>query len=173
MRTKSLLLGLALLAAQSLAWAEPPSDRSLERLFEVTEARQLSDSLIRQFDAMLKPTFEQALDAQKLTPEQRRDADRFQTSYIAKMKVIMADELSWDRMKLISLQVYRETFTQEEIDHLITFYESPTGRAFVAKMPVVMQKSVILTQQRMGPMFKRIQEAAVETAEEFKKAQGQ
>jgi hypothetical protein len=91
--------------------------------------------------------------------------------FAEKMDKIVAEELSWTRMKAFSLQIYRESFTQKEVEDLIAFYESPTGQAFVAKMPVVTQKSIALMQQRMVPMMDRIQTAAKETVSEFQAQQ--
>jgi hypothetical protein len=78
-------------------------------------------------------------------------------------------ELSWEKMRDLYQQVYAETFTQEEVDGLIAFYESPAGKAFVAKMPTVMQKSMVLMQQRMAPMVQRLQQSLQETVLEVQK----
>jgi uncharacterized protein len=71
-------------------------------------------------------------------------------------------------LRPLYVQVYQETFTQEEIDGLIAFYESPTGIAFVEKMPVVMQKSMSMMQSRMAPMMEKVRAVMKQTAEEAK-----
>lgn len=60
-------------------------------------------------------------------------------------------------MKSMYLQIYSKSFNQEEIDGLIAFYNSPSGIAFVNKIPLIMQKSMTLTQERMGPMIQKIE----------------
>ena len=57
-------------------------------------------------------------------------------------------------VKLISL-----LFTQEEIDGLIAFYESPAGATFVEKMPVVMQKSMSIMQSRAATVMEKMNAA--------------
>ena len=164
---KALLLAFALAALQVPALAQQPSAASLERLLEVTQAQRMTDTVLQQVDAAMKPMFDQALGARNLSPEDRRKAEQFMASFSVKMKAIMAEEMSWAKMKDFSLQIYRESFTQKEVDDLIAFYESPSGRAFVEKMPVVMQKSMQVMQQRMGPMMARIQAAARDATKEF------
>lgn len=171
LRFHVIVLGLALSLGQAPARAEPPSAASLDKLLAVTQAEKLTDSVVQQVNATMRPMMEQALETKSLTAEQRERANKFMSSFVEKMNKIMADELSWDRMKAMNLQIYGEAFTQQEVDDLIVFYESPTGKAFVEKMPLVMQKSMTLMQQRMGPMMARIQAAAKETADEFKSLQ--
>lgn len=162
---------LALSVLQAPARAETPSAASLDRLLVVTQAEKLTDSVVQQVNATMRPMMEQALASRTMTAEQRARADQFMSSFVEKMNKIMADEMSWDRMKAMNLQIYGEAFTQQEVDDLIVFYESPTGKAFVEKMPLVMQKSMTLMQQRMAPMMERIQAAAKQTADEFRSQQ--
>lgn len=167
----TLCLSALCMTSQSARAAEP-SEASLERLFVVTQVEKLSEGLIQQVRTMLMPAFEQALNANKdLTPEQRARAQEFSDEYSRKMAPILAEELGWPRMKLLHLEIYRSSFTQEEIDGLITFYESPAGRALVEKMPVVMQKSMAASQQRIGPLMQKMARAAAETVEEMKSRQ--
>lgn len=169
---KLLLATVLSLAIAVPALAAEPSEASLERLFVVTQVEKLSQSMIQQVNTMLKPAFEQALNANKdLTPEERARAQEFSEEYGRKMAPILAEELSWSRMKELHLQIYRSSFTQEEIDGLISFYESPAGKAMIEKMPIVMQKSMTAMQQRMGPMMQKIARAAAETVEAMKAKQ--
>lgn len=87
---------------------------------------------------------------------------RFQQKLMANMKA----ELSWDKMKDLYIQVYSETFTQEDINGLLEFYGSPAGKAFVAKMPMVMQRTMTLMQEKMGPMMRNMEQSLREAVRE-------
>lgn len=158
---KLLALSCTLLALTTLH-AAPPSKESVEKLLVVTEVEKLLGSMTQQLEASMKNMMEQAFRGQKLPPEARDLSDRFQQKIMANLMA----EMSWDKMKSLYLQVYSETFTQEEIDGLVAFYVSPAGKAFVAKMPVVMQKSMSLMQERMGPLMQKTQEAMKEAVQE-------
>lgn len=144
------------------AFAAAPSTASIDRLLTVTEAEKLLTSIHQQVEAMLQSGLRQGLAGKPMTPEVRQFVETFQKRMVADLK----EEISWERMKAIYLSVYSETFTQEEVDGLIAFYESPTGKAFVAKMPIVMQKSMVAMQERMGPMMKKMDTSMREAIKE-------
>lgn len=157
-----MLLAAVLVAASLEGVAAPPSPGSLERLLRGMEA-ELTVKNVQQFsETMMKGTIERVAQARPITPEQRKKLDDF----TRKMAATMRDELDWEKMKPIYMQIYAESFTQAEIDGLIAFYESPTGRAFIAKMPLVLNKSMSLMQSRMDSMMQRVQGAIKETLEE-------
>lgn len=86
------------------------------------------------------------------TAEQRAEVDKFQKRLMG----IMRDELTFDKVKDIYVRVYRETFTQEEVNGLIAFYKSPAGKAYVEKVPSVMQRASAEMQSRIGPMVQKL-----------------
>ena len=71
-------------------------------------------------------------------------------------------------MRPMFVQIYQESYTQEEVDGLVAFYQSPIGVAYIEKMPIVMQKSMTLVQTRMGPMMEKMQAALKQAMEEAK-----
>ena len=117
---KKAITGLCLALAASLALAAtPPSNESIEELLEVTHASKLTDVMVQQVSAAMLPAFEQSIDLKGLDAPAREKARRYIASFSRKMNDVLAEELSWARMKAFSVQVYQETFTQEEIDALI------------------------------------------------------
>jgi uncharacterized protein len=154
----ALLLGLACLDAA----AAPPSPESLDRLLKAMDAEQTVKNVQQYGEAMTKGTIERVAQVRPLTPEQRKKLD----AVAEKQAAVMRDEMSWATMKPMYVQIYSETFTQEEIDGLIAFYESPAGRAFISKMPMVLQKSMSFMQNRMDGMMQKMQGTIRETLEE-------
>ena len=76
--------------------------------------------------------------------------------------------MSWQRMKPLYVQLYQDTFEQDEVDGLLAFYTSPTGQAFLNKMPVVMQKSMALSQSLMQSALPKMTAAMKEALSEAK-----
>jgi hypothetical protein len=66
------------------------------------------------------------------------------------------------------IQIYKESFDQEDVDGLIAFYSSKVGQNYINKMPLAMQKTMAAVQQRMGPMLSRVKEAMKAAMEEAK-----
>lgn len=153
------------------AQAAEPSPASIERLLLSLQAQKQNEAILSQVNSSMKSTFENALGTRDMTAEQRQQAQGLIDEIYGKMAPIFQEELAWSRLKGLTAQIYAETFTQEEIDGLITFYESPAGQAFVVKMPLVLQKSVLAMQQLLGPLMQKVNVAATQAAHQFKARQ--
>lgn len=141
------------LCCARIAAAAPASEASIREMLAVTEARKLVDGMYPQFDQMMKASMSQALHGQTMTPAQQKIADNMR----ARMMEIMKQELSWEVLEPIYLNIYQQSFSQEEIDGMLAFYKTPAGAALIKKMPLVVQNTMTAMQQRMGPMMQKIQ----------------
>jgi hypothetical protein len=156
MKFVALLLFASFLALP--AAAEPPTPASIERLFRQVELEKMVQQMAAQSDQMMRAGMEEAVNQNNPTPEMRERVAALQD----KMSGVIRDELSFPKLKPLIAKVYADTFTQEEVDSLIAFYESPGGRALINKMPLVMNRTMMIMQQRMGPMTERMKKALKE-----------
>ena len=161
---------LTILAASivlsATAHAAPPSRESVDALLAAMQADRLIESTLANVEQVMRQSMAGALRGQPMSAEQQRVLD----AAPAKFTRVLKDELSWERMHPFYVQIYEESFTQEDIDGLLAFYRSPTGEAFVKKMPLAQQKSMALMQSRMGPMVEKMKAAMQEAIEEAKAA---
>jgi hypothetical protein len=154
---KNYLVCLALLFSVVAAQAAPPSDQSIEQMMSVMHVQGMLDQMLTQMDAGVRTGMEQGLQ-QSLSGKMPTEAQKAQIAeFQKKLSGMIRDELSYTKMKDIYLQVYRETFTQDEINSIIAFYSSPAGKAMVEKIPISMQKAGALVQARIGPMTQKLQ----------------
>ena len=165
---KKTIAALALAALACPVFAAEPSLASIERLLDLMQSRQSYEAIRAQVDAMAKPTFDQAIDSKSMSPEQREAIERRAAARTERMKSILDEAMNWEQIRADTAQIYAESFTQEEIDGLIAFYESPAGKAYTAKMPLIAQKSMALMQRRMGPLMEKISQAAKESVAKIK-----
>jgi hypothetical protein len=149
------VLFLASLVFAASVYAAPASDASIDTLLTITKVERMLDGMFAGLDPMMRQMSTSMLKGQKLNPEQQRSLDNM----MKKMSAVMRDEMSWAKMRPMYLQIYRETFTQEEVDGMIAFYRTPVGVATIDKMPAAMQKSMTLMQARMGPVMERMNAA--------------
>ncbi|MBS1169085.1 MAG: hypothetical protein H6R01_3 [Burkholderiaceae bacterium] len=149
-----LLLAAALLIASN-AFAAPPTTESVEQMFSLTKTESIMNTLYANLDNVMRSAINESLKGQKLTPKQQRALNALP----ARMAQVIREEFSWDKLKPVYLKIYQESFTQEEIDGLIAFYQSPAGVALVNKMPIVMQKSMAATQAQLAPMMAKMKAA--------------
>ena len=157
---KRLAIACLALAAAPL-FAAPPSEASLERLLKPTDLEKTFATSQRMSEAMMRTMVDRQTQGRQMTQEQRQRMD----ATMEKSMATVRDEMSYAKTRPFLIRIYTETFTQEEVDALIAFYESPAGRAFVAKMPVVMQKSMLVMQERMQPLMRRLEAELRESAQ--------
>jgi len=138
------------------AVGDGPTDASLEELFAVGKVEQLLGTLRVTFAASFRNGVEASLKGKNLSPQKRREIDDLLTGFDQELGRV----LNWQTLRPIYVKVYRETFSQEEVDSMIAFYRSPGNRAMMDKMPAAMEKAQIA----MKPLLQKL-------LEEFK-AQG-
>ena len=166
MKSAAVLLSCVFCLAVSpvIAADRPASDASVKRLLEVTDTRKMLDTALSQMDELIKSSIKQAAAGQSLTPEQ--EAVKLETQ--GKMVALLKEELNWDFLEPMYIEAYRKTFTQKEINAMLSFYTSPAGRAVTSKMPLVMQNSMQTIQERMSTLAPKIQQLCVEGTEKMK-----
>ena len=163
---KYLFALLFLCSSVGYAQSQPASDESIRHLLEVTHASKLLDTVMAQMDSAMKTGMEQALGERMaaLSPEQQQTMQNMQTQ----MAAIFKDTLTWDKLEPVYLKIYRETFTQDEVDGMLAFYNTPAGQALITKMPQALQRTMVEMQQNIGPILQRIRVLQAQTIQTLK-----
>jgi len=157
---KSIVLAIAFVLAQFEATAAPPTEVSVERLLDLMNARATIEQSYAQTERMMRGMAQQSIGSRPLTDAEVRSLD----STVSKTVALMKSEMSWEKLKPEFVRLYVNTFTEEELNSLIEFYGSPTGQAFIRKMPAIIQGSMEISQSQMKrlmpQMMKIVQESA-------------
>uniref|UniRef100_Q01V20 DUF2059 domain-containing protein n=1 Tax=Solibacter usitatus (strain Ellin6076) TaxID=234267 RepID=Q01V20_SOLUE len=135
------MCGIALLWSVSAARADDATKTAkAEELMQLTQ----SDQMMKMMEPMMKGIMAQA--NKDMPAEQRAKAGDMQE----KMMALMA--ASFSKVKPALVKVYTDTYTEEELDGILSFYKSPAGKALIQKMPEVMQRSMPVMMQMMSDM---------------------
>ena len=86
----------------------------------------------------------------------------------ASMSAVVTDMLNWEALLPMYLRTFRASFTQDEIDGVIKFYKSPAGRAYVKKLPLVMQNVMREMPDFMKPVQEKMMAIQRESIQELK-----
>jgi len=70
--------------------------------------------------------------------------------FINVMKRFMVKYYSWDALKVEFAKMYAAEYTEDELNQLTAFYNSPLGKKVGAKTPVLMQKGMALGQKTIA-----------------------
>lgn len=158
---------LALFFCASPAFAAPPSDASIKQLLTISEAHKTVDAILAQMENRMNQFAQQAVRGGKITPDQQKTLNKMN----GKIAALLKDELNWNKMEPFYIKLYKDTFTQEEVNGIINFYKTPAGQAVLKKMPVLVQNSLVETQNRLRAIAPKIQQIQQEFAAEIKAQQ--
>lgn len=148
-----LLLGMMCVAFPGWAQqATTPTDDTIRELLEVTQMRKMLDDATVQMSELYDQLFETPAD-ESMTAQQRESRARSRE----RLKQLLEEELNWEVMAPIYENIYRQSFTDEELKGLVAFYRTPTGRALIAKQPVVLRNLMKAMQDRMEKIGPRIE----------------
>jgi hypothetical protein len=153
-----------LLAGAAVASAEPTAaQRTLAA--KLLEVMQVQQTMEQQFDGMRGAQLEamqRMMAGQATSPEAKQRMEKMH----AAITDLIKKELSWTAIKAEFVDMYASTFTADELHGLIDFYESPIGRAFVAKTPELTRRAMELTTGRMQALLPRVQQLIMETMQQ-------
>src|SRR5262249_20880535 len=152
--------------APALAADAPPSEQSIRRLLALTETEKLLDSMMGHIETMMRTTTDAALRGRPPSPREQEVLDRM----FARTTALFRQEMSWSKLEPMYLRVFRETLTQEEVDGMIAFYQTPAGRAVIRKMPLIMQASMREMQAMMVPMMDKLKVVQQDALRELQEA---
>jgi hypothetical protein len=147
---------IVVLIGSTTAIAAPASENSIRQLLAITQAKKLLDGVRNQFDLQMNNAVQQSLKGRAPTANQQLAI----TNMKNKMVALLQEQLTWEKFEPIYLSLYKESFTEEEIAGMLSFYQSPAGQAVINKMPVLMQKTMLEVQaimSRLAPQMEKIQ----------------
>ncbi len=150
---KRFVLAALLAMSAPFAHAAPPSDAQVDQLLEVMRARQTIEVMLPQIGDMQQRMVEQMTAGQPLTEQQRRDLQRI----IDRTSIGIRDSLSWDKLQPLYRDIYRQTFSAQDMDAMIDFYGSSAGQSLLDKMPQLMQNTMGAMQKVIVPMVDQMQ----------------
>ncbi len=150
---RALLIFIASALLCGTAAAAPASDASIEQLLGLNRTQGFLESVFAGVDQSVKRGLNEVMKDSALTPVQQGVVNALP----GRVEALLRDSMSWDKLRPEFVALYRQTFDQEEVDGLIQFYSSKTGRAFVHKMPALQQSALVVSQKRLQVVLPQVQ----------------
>jgi uncharacterized protein len=144
-----LVLAVALLL--SLPFAARADDAShrakAEELIALLHSDQVATQLINE---VLRQTTEITTkrSAGKMTPETQAALADFQKKVVS----VLEPQIGWKAIEPGYVQLYTDTFSEEDLDHMIAFYKSPSGALLLEKLPAINQQISHVLQTKMAAL---------------------
>jgi hypothetical protein len=154
-RVHALMFGLMLSVSVSgvpAAAQELTKEAKIERILALTKADAIIDQMLSQMKALMASQM-----PADTTPEDRARQVQVQGKMADAIKGLMA------KIRPQQIKIYNDIFSDDEINGLLAFYESPAGRSYLAKMPLIMSQMMIAVQADMKDFQAEIQGAVQES----------
>jgi len=151
--TRLLLAASLSLASTAPAWAAPATDADVNRLLAASRAQNMLDAMLPQMEAMQAQQFAEIAQKQPLTPEQKAGLQRIQQ----RTSQTLRQALAWSQMRPMYVDLYKQSFSKEDVLAMAEFYESPAGQSLLDKTPALMQNLMVAIQQKMTPLMADLQ----------------
>ncbi|MFA6102880.1 MAG: DUF2059 domain-containing protein [Victivallaceae bacterium] len=163
---KIALLIMALLAFVSAAIAVEPADavKNRELAEKLLDTMKISAAMTRSLDMMKKMQLD--IMSNRLKGKDLQNMEELNRA----MMELVTRELSWEKLKAPIVNIYAESFTAEELDAMVKFYESPIGKKLMDKQPEMQQKTMKLMQSIMMKLLPEMEKVAKDFAEKQKPA---
>ena len=148
---RSVLILMLAVALSTVANADQAShDAAAKRLIEVSRTADMMDTMYDAMSQQIPGMFGQMGVDEDLQPIMDRHMDR--------VFDVMREEMRWDKMEPMVIQLYVTHYTEEELNEMTGFYESPVGQKLLDKMPEVMGASMEMAQEMMKGFYARLPE---------------
>ena len=155
MKLKTLLLPVAALALCANAFAAPPSDASLERLFEVQKMDALLEQSFQSMEGIVlsDPNVQKFL---KDAPEDKRPQleavlKKYANQSIAEINTPQVRA----QLRKATMEGIKTVLTQEEVDALIGFYGTEVGQSILDKMPRYLEATMNPTMNIIAEKYEK------------------
>jgi hypothetical protein len=114
------------------------------------------------FQQAINAMFRQALGPVAGGSGRTSEQQARQAEFQAKLGQLVSEALSSSEVKAAFAAIYTEAFTEQELEGILAFYKSPSGRALRDKTPDLMTKSLELGQRLMVELQPKFEELALE-----------
>lgn len=142
------------------ASTSPATKEQVQKLFEVMQIRQQShlmiDSLQKQMQAMSTQTIKARYP--QITAAELARANKISEDV---MKDVPIDAMLDDM-----IPIYQKHLTQADVDAMIVFYSSPTGKKLMQQMPEITQEAMQVSYHRMQKQIDAVMERVDESMKE-------
>ncbi|NQD94485.1 DUF2059 domain-containing protein [Pseudomonas sp. CrR25] len=126
--------------AQALADANSHA-ADAERFLQLARADKLAVPVYAQVQQMFAQRF-----AESGAPASKQ---AMLETYQAKANAALDQAVGWDKIKPDMVKLYTSNFSEQELQELIAFYQSPLGQKVLQKMPTLTAQSAQLTQSKL------------------------
>lgn len=167
-RISAVLVVLLASSAVLPARADDASKRAkVVELFQVLHVNRLTEQITSSVRNQMQASMRTLPGGGQMTPAQKKIVDDYQNKVMA----LVNQDMSWKVLEPQMIALYTSTYSEQEIEGILSFYKSPTGQAMLAKTPELTEKSMAISQGKLMALQPKISALSQDFARQFAAAQ--
>ena len=131
-----------------------------EEIMKLTNMQKMMDQTKVQIQQMQIRVMQQL----EVSEKDKKGAAEFQN----KINEMIFNELTWDKIKSEYIKLFVDVYTIDEPKGLVQFYKSPAGQSLIKKQPIIMQKSMMISQSKIQKLIPKLKKMTDEFSESIK-----
>jgi len=145
-------------------------DEKLKELFTLTGINtsytNIHGFILQQLQASYFQAANQSIDSASLSDDHKKEVsaivdERFK-QIVKDYEAMVRGELPYDKAEVeIYIPLFREVYTEEEVDQLIVFYKSPVGKKSLETTTGILDKASEKISERFQPKVREFAEAKI------------
>ena len=144
----------------SVAGDTPATSEQIQKLFAVMDVRQqthrMMESMVQQMQAMSAATIKQRYP----------QVSGAELAKLTKISQSILRDMPLDAMLDDMIPVYQKYLNQSDVDAMIDFYQSPTGKKLVNEMPQITQEAMQVSYRHMEKQVDAVMQRVEDTVKE-------
>jgi uncharacterized protein len=165
MKRPALLLALALCLPASLHADDASKQAKVRELFALLHVERISDQ-IKSNVMNQTAAIPQQLFGPSMSPENKAKFEAFQQKVLQTVDA----QVGWKVLEPEYVQLYAQTYTEDELNGIVAFYKTSAGAAMIAKSPQLSAKSIGLVQSKMAAVQPQLKQMVEDFVRESKPA---
>jgi hypothetical protein len=144
----ALIAFFVLIAAHTVRAQENlPSEESIRKLLNLLEWKKMHEAFLQGLELSVSASLRQMFHAQNDSQEKALSTKAAEIA--AKIK----EELKPEKVESIYIGIYRKNLTRREVEDMIAYYSSETGKSVMVKMPLINKQVGEAIQPRAEAVF--------------------
>jgi uncharacterized protein len=148
--------------------ADPPAtEEQVRHLFEVMDIRKQSHLMMDSMQQQMRAMSDQTIRARypNISPAELAKLNRVSDD--------MLKDMPLDAMLDDMIPVYQKHLSQTDVDAMVVFYQSPTGKKLMQEMPQITQEAMQVSYKRMEKQIDAVMQRVEDLVKQEQKEKNQ
>jgi hypothetical protein len=165
---------IRLLAVSTLIVAPVLADEArkaalVEEILTLNKSEAMMQMILDQYRGVIQQQIQKTIDSDPQLQPYAKNVAPLVEDYENRLIEVLRKSLNWTDLKPKLVELYKGTFSEEELAAIVAFYKTEAGQSFLKKMPDLATRAMQLGQQQVQSAMPEIRRLNLELREKAAK----